>query len=202
MRIKFTLEVNNRIEIILEDNVYKSVIQEIGEDCFYIAVPMEKGQYKKFVKGQKLTMYNYVETNMLFKFQCKVLGMDKCGNMPLYKLSMPENAHKIQRREFVRVDITKKISYLKSGQTAPQSAVLVDLSGGGMRMKTKEKLELNEIITLNLDEDIAVEGKVVWANKFIDYYDYGISYCNINDKTREKIIRKIFTIMRKQRELI
>ncbi len=200
--VKFEIEVNSRVEIILEDGICKSVIQEWDENNLYIAVPMIKGQYIKFAKGQKLTMYNYLHSDKLFKFECKVLGLDKCGNMPLYKLTLPEEVRKIQRREFVRVETNKRIKYSKLEEEKFNSAVLIDLSGGGMRIKANEKLELNELVTIYLeDEKISVEGKIVRADKYKDYYDYGISYSHIDNKTREKLIKIIFTIMRKQREL-
>ena len=82
----------------------------------------------------------------------------------------------------------------------------MDLSGGGMRIKVKEKLSFNDSIISNLNyenEKVVIKGRVVRIEKTEDKrYIYGIDFKDIDNSTREKIIRIVFKIMRKQRELV
>ena len=75
-----------------------------------------------------------------------------------------------------------------------------------MRIKAKEKLENNDVVIGNLkyeNEKINVKGKIIRIEKTEDKrYIYGVSFIDMNNSTREKIIRTVFKIMRKQRELV
>jgi c-di-GMP-binding flagellar brake protein YcgR len=80
---------------------------------------------------------------------------------------------------------------------------MVDLSGGGMRIKLKDNLNAGDKIkiTIPLDKDIIqLEGEIVRiepeenAKRNI----CGISFIDLEERTREKIIRFIFQVMRDQ----
>ena len=40
----FKLVVNSRVEIIIGEEEYKSVIQDVNNESFFISMPMEKGE--------------------------------------------------------------------------------------------------------------------------------------------------------------
>lgn len=87
-----------------------------------------------------------------------------------------------------------------------KNATLIDLSGGGLKFSTAEKLENEELITLKLkyhDNEIFIKSKVVRRNTNDNGdYTYGVEFIDISETDREKIIKLVFQIMRKQNEVI
>ena len=201
---KFELKINSRLEIKTNESVFNSTIQNINEDSFFISIPMEKGYYVKFENGERLTVYCYWENTSVYKFESKVLGREKCGNMPLYKLTLPEKVEKIQRREYVRINVISPIEIISKDKKG--HGLLLDISGGGMKITTEEKLSKEDLIDIKLKslesgQEIIISGSVVRANRDEKGRNiYGIRYYNIENKIREKIIQSIFTIMRKQKK--
>lgn len=199
---KFQLKINSRLEIKIDDKVFNSTIQDINEDSFFVSMPMEKGNYIKFENNAQVSVYCYWENTSVYKFDSKVLGREKSGNMPLYKLTLPEKVVRIQRREYVRVKVIAPIEVISNDKKI--RGLLLDLSGGGMKIKTEEKLSKEEIIKIKLkstefNKEILINGMIVRVNRREEgKYIYGVRYCNIENKVREKIIQAIFYLMRAQ----
>lgn len=208
---KFKLIINSRIDVMMEKKVYKTVIQDVLKDGFLISIPVNEGEYLMLNYHEEVELYNYVDDLSLYKLTCNVIGKVIDNNLPLYKISLPKDVKKVQRRNYVRVNMLHPIKYVKgdSGNLNDKKmlpALLLDLSGGGMRIKLREELYKGDSISakLNLDElEINVKGKVVRKEKCDDgRFIYGISFWQLDNMSRESIIRSVFKIMRKQRELV
>lgn len=206
----FKLIVNSKVEIIIGEEVWKSVIQDVNDESFFISIPMEKGEYIKFNNGSTLLIHNYIKDgNYLHKFTCKVKGRAKSGLTPLYELSLPEKVERIQRREFVRINVVAPIEYKieKNEDNKFLKGILLDISGGGLRFATDNKINVGEVIELklrdiNTEDEILIKGQCVRGNKESNgQYICAVRYYEISDKIREKIIESIFTLMRKQRAI-
>lgn len=208
---KLELEINNKIEVIYGEKNYKSVIQDIREeeDEILIFIPVLDGEYLTLVTGRVIEQIYYDNNGNVYQFKSKVLGRIKEKNLSLYRFSSPFDVRKIQRRDYVRVNFIKAINYLSSKDIEKEKykkALLLDLSGGGMKIKVDEKLDKNDLIFSKIiydDSIIDVNGKVVRVEKTEDKeYICGINFSDIEERTREEIIRIVFKVMRKQRELI
>lgn len=208
---KLKLEINNKIEVIYGEKNYKSVIQDIREeeDEILISIPVLDGEYLTLVTGRVIEQIYYDNNGNVYQFKSKVLGRIKEKNLSLYRFSYPFDVRKIQRRDYVRVNFIKAINYLSSKDIEKEKykkALLLDLSGGGMKIKVDEKLDKNDLIFSKIiydDSIIDVNGKVVRVEKTEDKeYICGINFSDIEERTREEIIRIVFKVMRKQRELI
>ena len=206
----FKLIVNSRVEIIIGEEAWKSVIQDVNDESFFISIPMEKGEYIKFNNGSTLLIHNYIKDgNCLHKFTCKVKGRAKSGLTPLYELSLPEKVERIQRREFVRINVVAPIEYKieKNEDNKFLKGILLDISGGGLRFATDNKINVGEVIELklrdiNTEDEILIKGQCVRGNKESNgQYICVVRYYEIINKIREKIIESIFTLMRKQRAI-
>lgn len=204
---KIQLSINSRIDIIHEDILYKSIIQEFDDRGITIGVPYSKGEYLTLEKEAEIEANYYDNKGNVFSMYFTVEGRKKEGTIPFYMLSKPYNIKKIQRRDFVRVDVAKSINcgIKKDDEIKKIKAILLDLSGGGMRIRTSEKLESGDALLIEVEVDgvvVRVEGKVIRSikgeNK--EYYS-GIEFENIREATRDQIIKMVFTLMRKQREL-
>lgn len=206
----FKLIVNSRVEIIIGEEAWKSVIQDVNDESFFISIPMEKGEYIKFNNGSTLLIHNHIKDGKyLHKFTCKVKGRAKSGLTPLYELSLPEKVERIQRREFVRINVVAPIEYKieKNEDNKFLKGILLDISGGGLRFATDNKINVGEVIELklrdiNTEDEILIKGQCVRGNKESNgQYICSVRYYEISNKIREKIIESIFTLMRKQRAI-
>ena len=215
MAIKFV--VNSRIEILEDTEVFKSTIQDESSENLTISLPIKNGVFMTPSIGQVLELLYYDNLNV-YKFESSVLGRKIENNVPQLLLSYPQNVVKIQRRKFVRVDVAFYIKYAKFSMEEKKSVmqkkdvqathqgILLDISGGGFRLNTEHKLQLKDIIVTEIPMDngsIKTIGEVVRSEKQPDgKYFCGISFIDIDEKTRDRIIQYIFTLMRKQRKNI
>nr|WP_286172892.1 flagellar brake domain-containing protein [Caproiciproducens sp. MSJ-32] len=204
------LEINNKLEVLYDKKNYKSVIQDIREkeEEILISIPVLDGEYLTLATGTIIEQIYYGNNN-IYQFKTKILGRTKERNLSLYRLSLPYDIKKIQRRDYVRVNFVKIINYINAKDIENEKykkALLLDLSGGGMRIKVEEKLEKDDIILAKIvyeNSIINVNGKVIRVERTEDNkYICGIIFSDINERTREEIIKIVFKVMRKQRELI
>lgn len=207
---KLKLEINNKLEVLYDKKNYKSVIQDIREkeEEILISIPVLDGEYLTLATGAIIEQIYYGNNN-IYQFKTKILGRTKERNLSLYRLSLPYDIKKIQRRDYVRVNFVKIINYINAKDIENEKykkALLLDLSGGGMRIKVEEKLEKDDIILAKIvyeNSIINVNGKVIRVERTEDNkYICGIIFSDINERTREEIIKIVFKVMRKQRELI
>ncbi|SHI39597.1 c-di-GMP-binding flagellar brake protein YcgR, contains PilZNR and PilZ domains [Clostridium cavendishii DSM 21758] len=211
---KVKLSINDKLNVLWQDEqeIYKTTIQDMRGDFISISIPVNNGEYLTTRENQELYILRYDDNGDVYKFRCMIIKRTIDNNIPLYVLSKPYDIIKIQRRNYVRVKIIQLIKYLKIEDENSalkedffQKAILLDLSGGGMRIKVKEKCGLGESIAVSLkynEINILVSGEIVRIettddNKFI----CGINFNNLDNVTREKIIKMVFHIMRRQREL-
>jgi c-di-GMP-binding flagellar brake protein YcgR len=209
------MEINKRLDVVWHDKIYKSIVQDVSEDSIAIATPLAAGLFLPLHKGDTFPVVYYKDEKEIYEFLGFVTGRKLEGNVQLVILEYPKVIKLIQRREFVRVEISHPIKYVKAlleselkhaesilNSNNGKSGTLVDLSGGGLRFKTTEKMELNHFVAIEidlLDQKIRVHGKVVRV--FVDdisNYVCGVSFIEVNERLRDKVIQLIFEIMRKQ----
>ncbi|WP_163193198.1 flagellar brake protein [Clostridium thermarum] len=209
------LIVNSRIEVLNDTEVYKSTIQDENSNNFSISLPVKNGVYMTPVVGQMLEMLYYDNLNV-YKFEALVLGRKTENAVPQLLLSLPQNVVRVQRRKFVRVSTISYIKYSKYSNEElnkisledniqfTNKGILLDISGGGCRLSTGQRLQLKDIIVTDIPTDkgtIRVMGEVVRVEKQPDdNYYCGINFTIIDERTRDRIIQYIFALMRKQRK--
>ncbi|MDR5588619.1 flagellar brake protein [Clostridium aquiflavi] len=207
---KFILKVNDRVEVLVEDRAFKSLVQDIEDDYIKINIPVCDGEYLSLKIDDKIEINSYARGKNCFNFYCDVLARGKENNIIYYKLSEPYNVKEIQRRDFVRVDFMNIIKFKKITEsedeeiTSFKDALMIDLSGGGMRFKTKEKLEKQDKLLLEfaLNDKLNYLKAQVMRLEITEFneYIYGVKFIRISENQRDKVISEIFNIMRKQRE--
>ena len=201
---RFKLEVNNNIEIYDDDKVYKSRIQSVNDEEIYIDIPLHNNEYLILNKGDDIHLIKYGNEGSVYELSCKVIDRKIEGNIRLYRLSEPYDIKKIQRRNYVRVETIRGIKCFRKDEEF--NALILDLSGGGMKIKSNKKLETDEEIVSFIktdDGEFMVKGKIIRVEETsFNQYSLGIEFMDIEERTREKIIKLVFSIMRKQMELI
>jgi len=204
---KLEINLNANILVLYEEKYYKSTVQDVKESDFVINMPVEDGVYLTLDAGDKIIIDYFSEDGFYYEFDAEVISRLVENKMPMYKISKPDQAIKIQRRNFVRVSLTEDALYKKNGSKESDwhEGVLLDLSGGGLRIKVKEKTVLGEKIIVKLyceKESLEIIGKIVRCDKSQSgEYIWGIEFRDIDERKRDKIVQKVFSVMRKQREL-
>ncbi|MBL4937977.1 PilZ domain-containing protein [Clostridium sp. YIM B02515] len=200
--LKFTI--NNKVEISWDDGYYKSNIENVDDKFICISIPIKEGQYIPLRKFEQVEVI-YYQGSDIYKFYTTVVDR-KVDVIPIIVLAFPKEVFKVQRRKFVRVPIVCTMEYSKLENKTQNivKAIMVDLSGGGMRIKlSNDQLSIGNLIKAYIpvgDDNVEVKGEVVRVEKDDPnkMNIYGINFLDLDDKNREKIIRFIFQIMRDQ----
>ena len=146
-----------------------------------------------------------------FNYYCNVISKGKDNNVIYYKLTLPYDVRRMQRRNFFRVNLLEEVTYKnitnkteKEIEELPyKSGIMIDLSGGGLKVRTKEKLKGNDIIVMRIKMtgiEVKLKGQIVRIETSIDNnFLYGVKFLDITEMESDRIIRELFEIMRKQR---
>lgn len=200
--IRFT--VNSKIEILMEDGIYKSNIQDVYDDHIGISIPVREGIYLPLKKGEKVEgiFYSYKGT---FKFHTIVVGR-KIDRIMMILLAKPKSFIKIQRRNYVRVSTVSKVicSIIDSSEDAQFfEGFTLDISAGGMKLSTSKELNIGDTIAISVtlkNEELHLKGKIIRVEKEDKRNICGVAFIDMDNKTTEKIVRLLFQIMREQRK--
>lgn len=205
-------KINNKVAIIDgEGEVYSSDVQDTNEDSVAISIPIKDSAYLPLRKNDIIDVLYYYGSN-IYSFSSSVKTRAS-SNIPLIWIYKPKKYKKIQRRKFVRVSILSKGIFAKVDRTLKltketiknlkfSKCNIVDLSGGGVRIRTSEKLEKGNILALifpiNKNNMIFKSEVKRYGEKRLEYNEYGISFIDISLKQQDEIIKYVFAIMRQQ----
>lgn len=205
------LKVNSRIEVVVDEKIYKALIIDIEDDNIKINIPVRNDEYLMLYKDDTIEINSYLDDGKCFNYYCDVISKGKDNNVIYYKLTLPYDVRRIQRRNFFRVNLLEEVTYKnitnkteKEIEELPyKSGIMIDISGGGLKVKTKEKLEDNDVIVIKITLtgiEVKLKGQIVRMEESIDNkFLYGIKFLDISESESDTIIKELFAIMRKQR---
>lgn len=208
---KLKLEINSRIEVISKEKSYKSLILDSNEDFIVMNLPVNDGEYLILEEGDKVEMNSYTDNAGYFNFFANVISKGVEGNIAYYKLTLPYNSKRIQRRNFFRVSLIKFIGYKNITNINKEEieeipfkeALMIDLSGGGIKLKIKEDIQKKDLLLIKLkvkDQEMILKGDIVRLETALDKEKLcGVRFLDITQSQCDKIIEELFEIMRKQR---
>jgi c-di-GMP-binding flagellar brake protein YcgR len=115
---------------------YKCKVFEMKEEQLYIDYPsnVSTNRTEYFFDGTQFKASFVDKDKNVYYFQTELLGR-KIDNIPVLILSLPkeEEIHKVQRREFVRVETLLDVAVRKRESAQPGfNTVALDISAGGM----------------------------------------------------------------------
>lgn len=216
MNCKVEFLVNNKLEIEVNDEIYKSNIQDIGEDYIGISIPVNNGKYLPLTKGEEVTGTYYCGKD-IYRFATVVIGR-KIDRILIIILKKPESLELFQRRNFVRVPLMidvfcalicedKNICNVNDNQVEFFNAYSIDISGGGMKVvldsNLRDKVDYGDILMVTIpqqDDNLTVKGRIMRINndKKNPKIICGLSFIDLDKNTRERIIGLVFKTMREQ----
>lgn len=198
--------------------VYPSRILDLKENnVLQLAMPYHEGRIVPLAVKDKYQICIYAK-NGLYTCDCIILERHKTGNMFYLDAAVFTDLKKIQRREFYRYAYRTNIEYrivdekfIKGEKKEPSeennhmtwhSGIMMDLSGGGLRMVAEAASELNNYIELRFpirstdgNQMLHVYGKLVRSFPMENnprLKDHRVEFVNVDTTLQEKIIRFIF----------
>ncbi|OOM79925.1 PilZ domain-containing protein [Clostridium sp. BL-8] len=207
----FNLEVNDKMEVMMADKVYKALIIDVDEDSLRINLPVNNGEYLMLNPGDEVEMNSYLDENRCFNFYSEIISRGREGNIIYYKISKPFNVTKIQRRNFFRVSLVDAVEYKiitnakeEEFDTIPyENGLMVDLSAGGLKLKGNEKIDLKDLILVNFKLntiEFKIKCDIVRVENTMDKQKLcGLRFLDITNAQSEKIIQGLFEVVRRQR---
>jgi len=160
-----------RIEIIVgEDDqkgLYLARIEDFIDDGIVISNPQFRSGGTLLRDGCEVVVL-VVKEDAVYQFYSLLFKRDNEGS-PIFILTMPRDIQRIQRRQFVRIDMVDKVEIANLGAQKilpPQTwhkTVSINVSGGGMLIKSLEDLAPPDILlvktelflTLNIEQPVA-----------------------------------------------
>lgn len=185
-----------------EKEEYSSRIIDIEQDgeIFIIETPLKKMQLVMLMNGSKLNMIYMLENLGVLSCDIEVVDKLKENGIPLIRVKRVSNIKKIQRRNFFRLETALDVTIRKIDDIIVEKVKTIDISGGGMRIISNQKFEINDIVKINFNinnKEYEFDSKVVKTNEDKDRKEVSLQFIEILEKDRNEIIKYIFD---KQRE--
>lgn len=206
--------------------VYSSKVFDIlSSERLEILMPYEQRKLVLLPIDTEYTMYFYVE-NGIMECSARIVDRYKTSNTFILVVELLTPLRKYQRREYYRYNCaleleTREISeeertfldtpLMEFVQELPlEKSVIVDISGGGLRFISRQRYKEGTLLycKYNLSDNeeqkmYEIVGRVLHVmplEKRPGCFEHRIQYHNIDNRTREEIIRYIFEQERRNRK--
>lgn len=207
---------------------YISSLQEVlSNDTVEILMPMEQNKPVLLSLGAKYELVFYNKTGL---YQCvaKVIDRYRDNKLVLIRLEFETNLRKYQRREYYRYSCAFEMQVRNLDEEEEKSvtnnqrpefkedlltipAVIVDISGGGLRFMSSETFAVGSLIyctfKLKISErikELEVVGEILSSGRLDnrpELCEHRVQFRNIEARAREDIIKFIFEEERKSRKI-
>lgn len=202
------------------------VLDEAPNNRMYAAMPIKGGTVVPLSVGDQFDATFYANSGL---HHCKVVvtGRYRKEGLFLMELELVSALERVQRREFFRLESRKPMKYrviegeeyemIRSGNAyfpdessiAWKDAVMIDLSGGGIRFVSTYKEEKESFVEVQFDIELNEQVEIIHAYAEIlrsernpnntSIYDQRVMFWKMDNGLREKIIHHIFNEQRKRR---
>lgn len=202
--------INRRVAVVILQGPYAgrypSRIEDIGDELL-LAAPIHKGAIIRLSVGALIRVEISAEDG-IYAFDTRVDSVVS-EPVPFIQVKKPESSVRLQRREFVRVDLNLPVKYrpLRLAYQGPaeyKKAHIVNLSGGGAKIATWHPLENQEMtaeVRLELEFEVPDEGKVeakaIVVRTFDEETERGVcrtaavEFTEIDAKQQDAIVRYV-----------
>lgn len=203
------LEIGDRIEVIptrlRQKKTSQPIVSQIVDmhnNKLTISGPIRQGISYQLHLGQQINIIIYHQKGV-FSFAGEVEKKID-ARLPQYIINPLGLPIRIQRRLYFRLEILTKVLIRNLNKTMQLSGHTKDISGGGMKLVTKNYLEPKQkvecIISLDDNDVVTILGEIVRVERNFETNEYEmvIEFVDVTDNNTNKIVAFIF---KKQLEL-
>lgn len=207
---------------------YTSQIYEIDSDEeITLYMPTEKEKLVLLPVGKRCDLYFYTPGGL---YQCYATVEDRYreGRIYLLVMKLTSNLRKHQRREYYRLSCSLSMvsRSLEEDEAIPEKSrdtdielkpglplkrsIIVDISGGGIRFVSDYQYPVGETVIVRYDlmmpggsKRYNIVSRILASGELMGRpgsYEHRAEYVNIDDDTREEIIKYIFNTERMHRK--
>ena len=231
VEIRILQEVLRGYDLSEKKHIYISKLYDIiSEDEIVIAMPVEATRVILLPRDVRYDLIFYTKKG-LFNCSGEVKGRYKEGALYSLAMALTSPLQKLQRRKFFRLDCLVDFTYyvlydeeeksLKDPYEAHEyhlrhfpeefrkKGTIVDISGGGIRAITTERLPEDGVILLffrvfvdNSEYAFSTFARVIKSAALENNphrFQSGLEYRNMSNKDRERIVRYVFQEERSKR---
>lgn len=204
--LKSYISIGDKIKVEVKEGDYRgfylSRIEDVS-DVIKIALPTDdKGRYAILEKFTPIFISYFINKKRL-GFNSKNIDRVTENGFKLLIVSFPDEIFRIEDREFFRIKINVATNLMDYDKEI--KCLIVDISGGGVLVRSKLKMNKGNTIKIFIPS-LKMLMPVKIARKSMSnkgkMAEYGCSFINIKESTRDKIIRYCFSESIKQRKLI
>ena len=206
------LEINQKLEIEVLSGSYQgnylSKVADFLDDGIIITGLYREGSPLPISLNQPIIVY-YTSERAAYKFKSKILKRTN-KPIPLLLIERADSVTRIQRRDYFRLEVTGTVDLYKMqvDKNYPKKvaeARMLDISGGGIKIKLNKEFDKGEELLVSLKNILKpkefIKSKIVRVQKENnELYKYGVHFVEIEEEQREEIIQWIFTYQRKSRK--
>lgn len=204
------------------ERIYVSQLLEFDEDeedILYIAMPIHEGRLVPLGVGSQYELFFYAKRG-IYACNSEIVNRYKSNNVYILVVKLLTDLKKHQRRQFFRLETNMEIQYKVFNEEDDKyfrlmgkmsdemlerpyyTGITLDISGGGIRYVSKDRLEPgNKILVflkLSIDDEackcepIARVISSSLAKGKENVYENRIEFVQIKDSERELLIKYIF----------
>ena len=206
-------KIGDRIEIDIPDGEYKgkyhSVIFNIEPEYMEIVAPVVRGVLIPVRPGTHVHVF-YTRQDALYKFEGEILERKEQNNVSLLILPIPKQITRIQRRSFVRVEVTIPFILIKKEDGIKWKAYSVDLSAGGVRVRSDRDLAVGSIVDVEfyLPTGALIRSAATVVRKQLvpgqesgkeNQYYLSMAFNDLDNSSQQKILHYVFRCQQETR---
>ena len=158
-QISEPLKLWEKIEIVVADGdeqgLYLARIEDFMADGIVISNPEFK-EGRTLLRDHSEVVVLVIKEDAVYQFYSLLNKMD-IGGKTLFVLTLPREIQRVQRREYVRIELVHNVSFANLGAKNIEQkliwhdTVTFNISGGGMALKTAEDIDPPSILLLKMD---------------------------------------------------
>jgi c-di-GMP-binding flagellar brake protein YcgR len=195
---------NQLVELHVEGSqgigVYKTRVEDAYDDLLIVGAPIQQGTLVPLRVGTEIQVQFKMKSNVQEgRFSNRAIIEKRFrANLPLLQLRLLGKWEKTQERGFLRVPVSLDavfVAYKEGEETSPQSAIMLDLSGGGFLLRSTYPLALDDKIRISFyikDTQIIADANVVRLVQTESGMDYGFAFLDLPEQIRQSIIKFVF----------
>ncbi len=209
------IQLGDKVELLTEldedgnQEHYFSSVQEMVDGELLITAPIIQGRIEPLELFRTYGMCVYTFRG-LYRCEIEVVSREKRSNLFLLTIRLKSDLVKYQRRQYYRMDCILQFSFKGADTDEWYKAVILDISGGGIRFYTTKELKVDDSIfnhiMLDINEkqnNLFLGGKVVNVERHDRgrevQFEVREAFDSIEENDRETIIKYIFDEERRRR---